>query len=68
MKFMKNVVRILILSMALLVFASCGTNSSDPIAFTIEMEDGSIMKGELYPDVQQYRSGGRTERAGDPDP
>ena len=51
MKFMKNVVRILILSMALLVFVSCGTNSSDPIAFTIEMEDGSVMKGELYPDV-----------------
>ncbi len=25
--------------------------STDPIAFEIEMEDGSVMKGELYPDI-----------------
>ncbi len=41
----------LILALSLMIMTcSCGGQSA-PIGFTIEMQDGSVMKGELYPDV-----------------
>ncbi len=36
---------------AILVMMTCSCGDSAPIGFTIEMQDGSVMKGELYPDV-----------------
>lgn len=53
---MKKIIAVLMAAIMMLVAAimmlavsSCGGN--EIVNFTIEMEDGSVMKGELYPDV-----------------
>lgn len=49
---MKKIFSIILALSLLLMTCSCGEKkNSAPIDFTIEMQDGSLMKGELYPDV-----------------
>ena len=50
---MKKIIRIMLAAIMMLAVASCGGSkkTQEPVNFTIEMEDGSIMKGELYPDI-----------------
>ena len=52
---MKKILTILLLAaLALTVFSGCGKdsgNNGDPIMVEITMENGGVMKLELYPDV-----------------
>ncbi|MBS7298680.1 MAG: peptidylprolyl isomerase [Eubacteriales bacterium] len=49
---MKKILTVLLSAILLLSLCACGAKKdSAPIDFTIEMQDGSLMKGELYPDV-----------------
>lgn len=49
---MKKIFSIILALSLILMTCSCGEKkNSAPIDFTIEMQDGSLMKGELYPDV-----------------
>ncbi len=52
---MKKLLSLVLSAFMLLSLASCGgeeqKKAADPINFTIEMTDGAVMKGELYPDV-----------------
>lgn len=49
---MKRFFSILISVMLLISVSACGgSKKTAPIGFTIEMESGAVMKGELYPDV-----------------
>lgn len=47
---MKKIISILLAAVMLFALGAC-SKSKAPVKFTIEMEDGSQMKGELYPDV-----------------
>lgn len=52
MKTMKNkIIMLLVLCMTVLSMSCCGTKNTDPIGIKITLEDGSEMKGELYPDI-----------------
>ncbi len=46
---MKKFLALILAALMLFSLVSCGEQA--PVGFTIEMEDGSVMKGELYPDV-----------------
>lgn len=46
---MKKIIAVLMAAIMMLAVSSCGGN--EIVNFTIEMEDGSVMKGELYPDA-----------------
>ncbi len=48
---MKKLFALVLSVLMLFALASCGKKDNRPIGFTIEMTDGSVMKGELYPDV-----------------
>lgn len=50
---MKKILSIMLAAIMIFAVSSCGTSKKDaaPVNFTIEMEDGSVMKGELYPDI-----------------
>ena len=50
---MKKILSIMLAAIMIFAVSSCGTAKKDaaPVNFTIEMEDGSVMKGELYPDI-----------------
>lgn len=49
---MKKIFSLILALSLILMTCSCGEKTdSTPINFTIEMQDGSVMKGELYPDV-----------------
>lgn len=48
---MKKILSAVLMIMLVFALGSCGTKKTDPIKFTIEMEDGATMKGELYPDI-----------------
>ena len=49
---MKKIFSIILAMSLVLMTCACGEKkSAAPIDFTIEMQDGSVMKGELYPDV-----------------
>lgn len=51
-KTMKNkIIMLLVLCMTVLSMSGCGTKNTDPIGIKITLEDGSEMKGELYPDI-----------------
>lgn len=48
----KKLISATLAAMMLFAVSSCGDKkSSEPVGFTIEMQDGSVMKGELYPDI-----------------
>lgn len=47
---MKKILAILMALAMVLSLSACKKKSTAPIGFTIEMADGAIMKGELYPD------------------
>ncbi len=46
---MKKILAFLLAAMMLLSLVGCGEQA--PIGFTIEMESGDVMKGELYPEI-----------------
>ena len=48
---MKKIITVLLAALMIFAATSCGGGSSKNVNFTIEMEDGSVMKGELYPDI-----------------
>lgn len=49
---MKKIFSLILASLLIMMTCSCGGGGDTaPIGFTIEMQDGSVMKGELYPDV-----------------
>lgn len=47
---MKKILALVLVALMLFSLVSCGGEKA-PVGFTIEMEDGSVMKGELYPDI-----------------
>lgn len=47
---MKKILALILAALMLFSLVSCGGEQA-PIGFTIEMESGDVMKGELYPDV-----------------
>lgn len=49
-KIMKRIFSLILALLLIIMTCSCGGQNA-PIGFTIEMQDGSLMKGELYPDV-----------------
>ena len=49
-KIMKRIFSLILALSLIIMTCSCGGQNA-PIGFTIEMQDGSVMKGELYPDV-----------------
>lgn len=51
-KTMKNkIIMLLVLCLTVLSLSGCGAKNTDPIGIKITLEDGSEMKGELYPDI-----------------
>lgn len=48
---MKRFLSLILVCVIAFSLCSCGSKNNDPIDFTIEMTDGSVMKGELYPDI-----------------
>lgn len=49
---MKKTKKLLALILAsIMLFSLFGCGKKEPIGFTIEMENGAVMKGELYPDI-----------------